>query len=116
MKANAERKRNQRQSAPIRDKFGRIVEIKPLELHANRWVPMQKLSSGEPYLPSQNIFTDVFLFAGDEPVYKAARGILNKLTPEKFAKLLAQFLELNIVSANLARQVSPFSPSRIPFL
>jgi len=70
---------------PLRNKQGQIIEIKPLEHSATRWVPMKELTE-----------TDAL-------IHKKARGLLNKLTPEKFAVLVPQFLELGVSTSNLCR-------------
>jgi len=73
---SSKKNRGNKKDEPLLDKDGNVMEIKPLEQSATRWVPLGKLTGDE------------------EATYKKARGILNKLTPEKFVALLEQFVEL----------------------
>ena len=69
---------------PLRDKSGKIIEIKALEISENRWKPTK---------PTDD----------EEKVYKAIKGVLNKLTLEKFEKLYEELLNIGITSASLLR-------------
>jgi hypothetical protein len=69
---------------PLRDKFGNIIQIKALEISENRWKPAKPTDE-------------------EEKVYKAVKGVLNKLTLEKFDKLYQELLEVGIVTASLLR-------------
>mmetsp|Transcript_6347 Transcript_6347/g.16018 ORF Transcript_6347/g.16018 Transcript_6347/m.16018 type:complete len:752 (+) Transcript_6347:415-2670(+) len=69
---------------PLRDKTGKIIEVKALEFTENRWKPSKPTDE-------------------EEKVYKTAKGIMNKLTLEKFEKLYAELLNVGITSASLLR-------------
>ncbi len=70
--------------APLRDRNGKIIEVKALEMSENRWKPSK---------PTDD----------EEKVFKAAKGILNKLTLEKFDKLYGELLNVGITTASLMR-------------
>lgn len=69
---------------PLRDKNGKIIEVKALELSEGRWKPGRATDD-------------------EEKVYKAAKGIMNKLTLEKFDKLYGELLNVGITNASLLR-------------
>lgn len=62
---------------PLRDKNGKIIEIKALEISESRWKPTKPTDE-------------------EEKVYKALKGVLNKLTLEKFDKLYQEILVIGI--------------------
>mmetsp|Transcript_46477 Transcript_46477/g.95046 ORF Transcript_46477/g.95046 Transcript_46477/m.95046 type:complete len:869 (+) Transcript_46477:478-3084(+) len=70
--------------APLRDRTGKIIEVKALEVSENRWKPAKATDE-------------------EEKVFKAIKGILNKLTLEKFDKLYAELLATGITSASLMK-------------
>merc|ERR1711871_410827 len=59
--------------------------VEPLKISASRWCPKRA--------------------SGDEAAIKTARSILNKLTPEKFDKLVGQFCEIKVESSGLLRKL-----------
>ncbi|XP_013777285.1 eukaryotic translation initiation factor 4 gamma 3-like [Limulus polyphemus] len=83
---------NRRISQPSREKHKKVINIssslnKDVKLHEaqNAWKPLTKVSkeSGDDE-------------AKTEELYKRVKGILNKLTPQKFQTLVSQVLELDI--------------------
>jgi hypothetical protein len=77
---------------PLRDKTGKIIEIKALEISESRWKPTK---------PTDD----------EEKVYKAVKGVLNKLTLEKFDKLYQELLVIGIKYADMC--IYDFHPSYI---
>ena len=69
---------------PLRDKQGRIIEVKALEMTENRWKPAKPTDE-------------------EEKVYKTVKGLLNKLTLEKFDTLYEQIEDVGITTAPLLR-------------
>jgi hypothetical protein len=76
--------RGKQNDVPLRDRTGKIIEVKALEMSENRWKPSKPTDE-------------------EEKVFKAAKGILNKLTLEKFDKLYGELLNVGITSASLMR-------------
>jgi hypothetical protein len=70
--------------APLRDRTGKIIEVQALEMSENRWKPSKPTES-------------------EAVVFKAVKGVLNKLTLEKFEKLYGDILECGINNASLLR-------------
>ena len=71
-------------SEPLRDKQGRVIEVKALEVSENRWKPSKPTDE-------------------EEKVYKVVKGLLNKLTLEKFDTLYEQIKGAGISTASLLR-------------
>lgn len=69
---------------PLRDKQGRIIEVKALEVSENRWKPSKPTDE-------------------EEKIYKTVKGLLNKLTLEKFDTLYEQIKDVGINTASLLR-------------
>ena len=76
--------RNNKNDQPLRDRNGKIIEIKALEVSENRWKPSKPTDE-------------------EEKVYKAIKGLLNKLTLEKFDKLYGELLNSGINNVSLMR-------------
>jgi translation initiation factor 4G len=69
---------------PLRDKQGKIIEVKALEISENRWKPSKPTDE-------------------EEKIYKTVKGLLNKLTLEKFDTLYEQIKDVGINTASLLR-------------
>eukprot|EP00802_Teleaulax_amphioxeia_P003995 Tamp_03998.p1 GENE.Tamp_03998~~Tamp_03998.p1 ORF type:complete len:771 (-),score=244.72 Tamp_03998:328-2640(-) len=76
--------RGKKNAEPLRDRTGKIIEIKALEISENRWKPTK---------PTDD----------EEKIYKAIKGVLNKLTLEKFDKLYQELIAIGISTASLLR-------------
>jgi hypothetical protein len=77
------------------------IEVKALTVSKNRYVKREDVE-------------------GDEKILREMKGVLNKLTPEKFDTLILKVLDLEIDSVNLLRKVRPptvthFRNTRVSF-